>query len=160
MSDQWEVKSVSKSGNDVHITLSPVSTDLGIVGTVFSLVIVGAVAWAFFSAFVLEPHGERDRVWTAAHNQTLECGDQHNAISAYYSNSEGQWTFMHNHDTPTDRVHNGRFQFYPIAVLTKNDIGIVAVAQNGVGFGYDSKFGMVVSPQLGQWNNCRVSLRD
>lgn len=158
MSDQWEVKSVSKSGDNVHVVLGPVATVGGLFSALLGSGIIGCIFYFVWGIYVTGPAEDRNRIWTAAPGQILECGNKSDAITAWYSDSG--WTITHNHDTPTDRVHNGRFQYYPVVVET-NDLGAIAVTPNGaVGFAYVAQDRIVVSPQLGQWGNCRVRLND
>jgi hypothetical protein len=87
MTQEWQVKSVVKSGDSIHVELQQQdSGPVGPVGLVLCLAFIAVLLWAFYAAVILDPSEQRNRVWTAASNQLLECGDSlGNSVVVYWS---------------------------------------------------------------------------
>ena len=147
MSQEWKVKSVVKSGDRVHVELQEQDhRPVGLFSAVAAIIVVAVIAWSFYAAGVVDPAKERARVWTAATDQLLECGDaQGNSVTFYWSDS-GTWQVA-------QRQARGRTEYYPVVVEDRADS--VHAVGSGVTFVYKSQAQQVQS-NLGTWSDCRV----
>ena len=150
MSTEWQVKSVVKSGDRVHVELQEQDySPIGLFSVVPAVAVIAVIAWAFITAGVIDPAKERARTWTAATDQLLECGDDRgNSVTFYWSwDNEPTWRVA-------QRQARGRTEYYPVVVTDRAD---GAEAQGtGVTFVYRAAERQVDSPELGTWGNCRV----
>ena len=150
MNPEWQVKSVVKSGDSIHVELQQQdSTPVGPITAVAATAVIAVIAWAFITAGIIDPAVERNRIWTAATNQLLECSD-----------SAGNRVIVYWPDVDTIQAVQ-----QPARGASKYESVTVEVTSRGatvqgpdVNFEYSAATRLIDLPVLGAGQSCQVRL--